>query len=250
MPSLTGGRSVFREWVDNQVDPRWPVMPLTHISNGIIAEDIIRCDEIDVKLCQVFSEYLAYFFYGRPAYRLNGDSSVKFEAACPYCFIFNSVLVAEAKTIFAFDTGAFHARLYKKYMMPDMNVEDFSLEKDSTRPNRIISSVFSSMRAYFDGDITQVVDKNEVSEPWDFHVRAYLDLISSSGRNDPDDRICSIEVIFDKKIPLCGNIKAVIVPHTLWNSIREKKAPWLIRLCAIPLKCGFERNQRVGLHVA
>src|SRR5208283_4434910 len=35
----------------------------------------------------------------------------------------------------------------------------------------------------------------------------------------------SIEVIFGSNVSLAGNLKAVIVPHTLWGNI--VKAPWL-----------------------
>ena len=61
--------------------------------------------------------------------------------------------------------------------------------------------------------------------PWEFLARTYLHLLASPGRNEPDDRICSIEVVFGSDVPLAGNLKAVVVPHTLWDN--SVKAPWL-----------------------
>jgi hypothetical protein len=69
-----------------------------------------------------------------------------------------------------------------------------------------------------------------LSEAWEFHARAYLDLLKSPGRNEPDDRICSIEVVFGEPVPLKGNLLAVIVPHTVWS--QDKHAPWLDKLKA------------------
>ena len=204
-------------------------MPLTHITKGVSAEDIVRASSIRPEgVCAVFNEPLSYFFYGRPAYRISDEGALKVEAACPYCFIFDSALINNAKRIHAFDTGAFAKRMYKHVMTDEMRLEDFSLELDSTRPNRIIASVFATKRAYFDGDTTQVVEPDKAAEPWEFHARAYLQLLASRGRNEPDDRICSIEVLFGAPVPLTGNLKAVVVPHTLWGTGR--RAPWLMSL--------------------
>src|SRR5437870_4638376 len=84
------------------------------------------------------------------------------------------------------------------------------------------------MRTYLDGDITKIVAPDQGAEAWDFHARAYLHLLASPGRNKPDDRICSIEVVFGEAVPLIGNLKAVVVPHTLWD--KAKRAPWLDKL--------------------
>jgi hypothetical protein len=179
-------RPGFREWVDRQSDPGWGLMPLTHISKGIGAEDIVRADAINPSHCEVFNEALAYFFYGRPAYRVGGDGTVKVEAACPYCFVFDSSLIHNAKSIHAFDTGAFHKRMYKHILLDEMAVEDFSLERDPLRPNRVIANVFTTMESYFEGDITKATPAIERTKAWEFHARAYLQLLASPGRNEPD----------------------------------------------------------------
>ncbi|HEY4343905.1 MAG TPA: hypothetical protein VGN05_06150 [Parvibaculum sp.] len=225
---LPPNRPEFRTWVDQMPDPDWPLLPLTHVTKGVTAQDIIRDGRITPSECPVFEEPLTYFFYGRPAYRVSESGAVKVEAACPYCFIFDEALISKAKNIYAFDTGAFANRLYKHMLADEMNVEDFSLEDDVKRPNRIIANVFKSRKNYFEGDTSEVAAPNEATEPWDFQARAYMQLLKSTGRNEPDDRICSIEIIVAEPIALTGNLKAVIVPHTLWN--KNKKAPWLDKL--------------------
>jgi hypothetical protein len=55
-------------------------------------------------------------------------------------------------------------------------------------------------------------------------------LIGSPGRNEPDDRVSTIEFVFNKDISLTGGVKAIIVPHTLWDS--KTRTPWLQGLAA------------------
>ncbi len=205
-------------------------MPLTHITKGVAAEDIIKDGAVNPEDCAVFGERLAYFFYGRPACRVSGDGAVKIEAACPFCFVFDAALIEQAKAIFAFDTGAFAKRMYQHILVEEMAVEDFSIEKDKLRPNKIISKVFGDRRTYFEGDISKIPEPDTLTEPWDFHARAYVHLLKSPGRNEPDDRICSIEVIFGQSVPLKGSLLAAIVPHTLWDG--QYQAPWLQKLQA------------------
>jgi len=225
MAQIDGGRPGFREWLDLLPDPRWSPMPLTHITKGLLAEDICRAGQIEPNTCPVFEETLAYFFYGRPAYRVSGDGALKVEAACPYCFVFDASLINRARAIFAFDTGAFDKRLYKHVFLEEMNLADFSLERDETRPNRLIQTVFETREKYFDGD-TSFAPKVQAELPkWRHHVHAYLDLISSRGRNEPDDRVYSIEVLFSATVPLERNLLAVIMPHTILQA--HQQAPWL-----------------------
>jgi hypothetical protein len=209
------------EWVNQRPDPGWGVLPLTHITRGVIAEDIIRESHVRTSDCPVFGEPLAYFFYGRPAYRIGREIVIKAEALCPYCFIFKPELLDRAKSVFAFDTGAFNARLFSGVIASEMEVNDFRLEGKSA-PNRLIALVFGSQQAYLVGD-TRVVSAK--ANPHEFHAKAYLDLLLSPGRNEPDDRVFSIEVIFGDSVGLSGLLMAVVLPHTLWSN--GVKAPWL-----------------------
>lgn len=95
--SLGSGRPGFMEWVDQHSNPGWAGMPLTHITKGVVAEDIMRCGRIEPVDCPIFCERLAYFFYGRPAYRVSEEGVVKAEALCPFCFIFDPKLIDRAK---------------------------------------------------------------------------------------------------------------------------------------------------------
>lgn len=228
MSPIEDGRSDFRDWVDKQPNPNWPPLPLTHITKALVAADIAKSGFVDLVDCKVFGKALAYFFYGRPAYRVSGDGTIKIEAACPCCFIFNAKLIERAEAIFAFDTGAFEKRMYKHMLTEEMKVGDFNLGTDLTRPNRLILRTFGSRLAYFQGDISVIPDPATITKAYEFHARAYLNLLTSPGRNEPDDRICSIEVVLAEKVPLKDGLLAIIVPHTLWDG--TDNAPWLSEL--------------------
>ena len=150
---------------------------------------------------------------------------VRVEASCPYCFIFDPHLISKAEAIHAFDTGAFAKRMYSHIITDGMEIADFSLGKDAVRPNKLISSVFGTLINYFHGNLLVVGTPEELTKAWEFYPRAYLRLLKSPGRNEPDDRICSIEIVIGESIPLAGNLKAVVVPHTLWSD--GSRAPWL-----------------------
>lgn len=218
-------RDGFLDWVDQLVDPKWGLFPLTHVTRGLLAEDIVvggRVGESDSPK--------AYLFYGRAAYRIAGDNVTKIEAACPCCFVFDSSLLTDADSIYAFDTGAFDKRLYKHVLIEDMKVEDFRLTGDELRANKLIAHVFGTKRAYFEGDRSQMIDPEKGAKPHQMLARAYLQLLSSPGRNEPDDRICSIEAVFNDGVALTPHLRAVVVPHTLWDNNDDDRAPWLKKL--------------------
>jgi hypothetical protein len=224
------GRPEFRAWIDNQPDSAWTLMPLTHVCKALIGGDIARAGRIEPKDCPVFKRALAYFFYGRPAYRVTGDGAIKIPAACPMCLIFDPDLIHRAQSIHPFDTGAFHARMYSHVMLDEMKIEDFGLGRETDRPNQLISALFGTREAYYDSDPSKIPPGDQVAAPDEFLVHAYLELLRSTGRNEPDDRLGTIEVVFGDPVPLAGNLLAAVVPDILWND--KNKAPWLLDLSA------------------
>ena len=230
---LGPGRTGFMEWVNQHPKPNWRALPLTHITKGVVAEDVMRSGRIEPSDCSTFDEPLAYFFYGRPAYRIAGHGVIKVEALCPFCFIFKPDLIDRAKAVHAFDTGAFSMRMYSNIVPDEMKPNDFRLP-DASAANQLISSVFGSETAYFDGDTRNVTANPPVVHPHQFHAKAYLDLILSPGRNEPDDCIFTVEVVFGDPIPLSGSLLAVVLPHTLWSA--GVKASWLESLAASSVK--------------
>lgn len=218
-------RRHFKAWVASNPDPGWRTLPLTHITKGVYAQDIVVGGAVEPRYCKVVDDTVAYFFYGRAAYRAADSGAIKLEAACPFCFVFHPDLINSACKIYPFDTGAFDKRMYKNHLADEMEIDDFSLEGDSTLPNKLISKVFSDLESYFSANLSNVRDSDEISNPGDLHARSYLGLVSSRGRNEADDRVCAIEAIFNQAINLEKYLIAMIVPHTLWN--QKMRTIWL-----------------------
>ena len=84
------------------------------------------------------------------------------------------------------------------------------------------------MKNYFNGDLNAIGAPDELAKAHEFHARAYLQLLKDPTRNELDDRICTIEVVLSKSVPLAGHLQAIIVPHTLWDD--KNHAPWLASL--------------------
>jgi hypothetical protein len=199
-------------------------MPLTHLCGSFTGQDIVRDGKIDPAPCQVFNRSLAYLFYGRPAYRIGGDNPIRTPAACPMCFIFKPDILERAQEIYPFDTGAFTARLYSHMLIDEMNISDFSLERKLDRPDKLIRAVFGTKEAYYDGQADTTIALGEVPAS-EFLAEGYLRLVRSSGRNEPDDRVGTVEVMFGDPVPLKDNLLALVVPDAIWSD--REKAKWL-----------------------
>jgi hypothetical protein len=139
--------------------------------------------------------------------------------------VFDEMLLGRADAIHAFDTGAYAKREYFHVLTEDMLLEDFSLGTDIHRPNKLIAGVFGNMSAYYEGDRQKIAAG--ITSPWESHARAYIDLLTSPGRNEPDDRIASIEVAIHDSVSLRQHVRAVVVPHTYWGARGSDRAPWL-----------------------
>jgi hypothetical protein len=230
----------FCEWVDKHSSSIDRLLPLTHVSSTIAAERIIDDGKLSLpdEVVDGFDRPLLYFFYGRPGYRIKSGVTVSIESSCPCCFIFSPSLIGRCHDIHAFDTGAYFNRLYAHVLSDDFKVSDFSLDAEPQRINRLISAAFESEEAYLDADRSKLRNIEEVSQPWELQGRAYLSLLASPGRNEPDDRICTIEVNFQDPVLLDSNLLGLIVPHTLWMG--NSKAPMLTGL--------HERGVNIGTY--
>lgn len=218
----------FHEWIDRHPTPHWRTLPLTHITRAVFAERMLDDGRIDTERCEYFDDQpLAFFFYGRPAYRANRDKLIQLEASCPCCFVFDPQLLRRAHKVYAFDTGAFSSRMYNHVLDEGFQISDFEIGRDPERLSRLVQAAFNSQQAYFDADRSALADPETGAEAWELQGRSYLSLLRSPGKNEPDDRICTIEAVFADPVLLSSDLLAIVVPHTFWNV--DKKSPHLKR---------------------
>lgn len=216
---IEDGRPEFAQWVDRHEQPEgWALLPLTHITRGLTADDVLRSGTVQPNHCDVLNESYAFFFYGRPAYRVGNSEVVKLEVACPYCFLFHPRLLKRANKFYAFDTGAFGNRLFDHVVDEDFEVQDFALSNQPDRLNKLITAAFGERSDYLRGDRTKVRLPEDAAMSHEHAARTYLELLRSPGRNEPDDRVCSLEIVFADPVSLEGDLLAIIAPHTICES--------------------------------
>jgi hypothetical protein len=218
----------FKEWLSKVGSNQQSLLPITHISKGFSARKIIDSGLIAPVECPVFKEDLVYAFYGRVAYRVAGGGPLKLEGVCPFCFVFDGELVKRSKHVHPFDTGAYAKRLYKHVFDDQLEISDFEISGDPQLPNALVHRIFGGAENYLVGNLSEVPSADDLCAPSEMEVRAYHELISSLGRNEPDDRVYSIEITFSDALLLSEHLKAVIVPHTFWTT--EHPAEWLTGL--------------------
>lgn len=223
-------RTEFREWVDRLPASAEPLLPLMHTTKAIVAVDIVKDGSISATDCRVLGKAVAYFFYGRPAYRVSGNEVVTQNAMCPVCFVFSESLIANASNIHPFDTGAFAARLYSHAMIDEINIPDYDIVGDNSRIPKLITRIFGDNKTYYDGDRAIIAKSAIDAEPDEYLAQAYIDLIQSRGRNEPDDRVSTFEIAFENEVSLAPGLLAVVVPDNIWNSTYS--ASWLKPLAA------------------
>ncbi|WP_424627673.1 hypothetical protein [Bradyrhizobium sp. SYSU BS000235] len=205
------GKAHFEQFISGRTASSEDPLPLTHITDAYDLRDIIKDRQIAPRLCNVFDYDLSYYFYGRPAYRKNGDTQANSLAAyAPIVLIFKPTISDDAIAAFPFDTGAFKGEKYSDVTHHRMSVEDFGLEPSHENIGKIVAFFFGNNKNYYDQLPSQKtkIGKNE------FEAQSYQELITYRGKNERDDRSTTIEIIFDKSVELRTNLLAIVVPSS------------------------------------
>jgi len=215
----------FVDYIKSESSPQWSDLPLTHIAKAIDARDIISDGKIVPVECPVQGQKLVYTFYGRASYRVTGDGAIKSAALCPVCFVLNPDLMDRSKQVYPFDTGAYDARLFKHHVGNELHYEDFDISGERDNALKLIGVFYNSLQEYMDVEVSQVKVAG-LQTAGEFELEVYSELIISKGRNEPDDRVSTIEVSFGDPLILKECLLAVIIPDVLLRSSAE----WITKL--------------------
>lgn len=204
------GRREFALGVDASL-PSSQLLPYTHVTDAYAFRDVLESGELRPTHCRVFGTELLYLFYGRPAYRAaQEEESNGIDAYWPVCFVLDAAKVNPVRC-FPFDSGAFHRGLYADHVYHRMIKEDFEVSGDPASPPRLVNMFWQDERSYYDADVRRGLRPMNV-DALEFEIKAYKDLIGSTGRAPFDERNSAIEVQLDAPIQLKGNTVAVIMP--------------------------------------
>lgn len=211
----------FKEYFEKQNVIQEPqILPITHIFNIKYVYKFFIERNISKEYlgpCDVFKEFLLYFFYGRPAFKLNDLN------AYPACFVFKSDLENTVK-IFPFDSGAYHGQRMYKYFA-DTDIEDFNIQHREN-VHKIVDYFYpQKAMGYYD-----ILPGNMIADPVNYSVTGYHEMIVDKTDGSMDERRSSIELIFNESIGLENLILAVIPSNNgydfggpFWESNDVKK---------------------------
>lgn len=229
--------NAFSKWLKTKERTTFGYLPLTHVTKAINLEKIIVGKWLKPTHCPNFDEDILYTFYGRAAYRVAGDGVIRNESLSPVCLVFNGELIKRAKNIFPFDTGAYKNRMYKHHFGDELKLDDYSIGTDIELPNQLIQSLYKTVGNYFDADTRIVPPRTEVTRKSDMSAGLYLDLIKSEGRNEPDDRVGSIEVLLQDAVKVADHLRCIILPDAF--DVESDDGEWLELIRAMGCQIRF-----------
>lgn len=186
-------------------------LPLVHTCDGQHFRAILIRNKILPTLCPVFDEDLAYFFYGRPSYRVNnkGMSSASM-SNFPVCLVIEPEQVLNVESIYPFDTGAYSVDLYKDVVHRSAKVEDFKFKSTFDFVKKFISLFYETNENYYYGKVK--INEADIP-PMSFELKSIYSLAANKGATVADDRCSAIEVQSRKGLQILPNvIKAAILP--------------------------------------
>ncbi|EHA1080854.1 hypothetical protein I8Y06_001676 [Photobacterium damselae] len=193
-----------------------PMMPLVHVCDCHRLRNILVSNAIIPTKCPVFEEDLAYFFYGRPSYRIgDGGFSSNTPSLFPVCFILDSAYITDIKRVFPFDTGAFAAGLYKKYIHSKATFSDYIFEPTYDFIRRYVDMFYSSNENYFNGEATIV---KGLIPTMAFELQSLHQMITSTSTEEVDDRCYTVEIQSFSGVDISGGaVMAMVLPVTIMD---------------------------------
>jgi hypothetical protein len=190
-----------------------PLLPLTHGTTLVNLEAIVlsvkggRPGVIEPQPCPVFHKALIYTFYARPAYLKGGNDYVSDPAGLPVFLVLAGELVDSSPMVYPFDTGRY--ALYPFSAL--LNMSDFRLRSGRNSIGSLIDTFYDSDMDYYWIRPRPQTFPPATPQP----VLGYHNMLTTAHPRPEDGRESSIEVAFDKPIPLNGRLKLALVPMAI-----------------------------------
>lgn len=187
-------------------------LPLLHTCDAFTLRQILIDMELVPQLCDVFSLDLLYTYYGIPSYRSNYKLATTNPAFFMICLILDSDSITGLHKAFPFDSGAFEKRpeMKEEYFHPQQKIIDFELENSIGSAKKVIKTFYETNQNY----LSQKPKLTKEFSQIDFEALSYKNLIQQKANSHIDDRSSSIEMIFNKSIPLNSKtVKQLIIPN-------------------------------------
>lgn len=211
-PSTTLSR--YWTWL-SAIHPVDSPLKWCHTTDGHGLRSMIESGTIRPQLCTVFNENLIYAFYGRPAYRSRHDGSIGLAARAPVIVIFSPDLAVRGTRLYPFDTGAYAAGRYHRWLHSNTAVDDFALPATNEAARKHVSAFFQSNENYL-----QVRPGTPgVEYHGEFEVEQLAHILSDLDADEADTRRLAMELQVDTAIPLDQTIvESLVLPAELQDA--------------------------------
>jgi hypothetical protein len=190
--------------------PALPLLPLAHNCTGQSFKSILSTNKLEAQPCTVYTgEDLVYFFYGRPAYRVEPNRKANSHYDCfPVAIVVQPDVIATAKRVAPFDTGAFHKSMFSDFIQTTMKCDDFLVTPTIDSAAKIISAFYGNNKAYL---LDKKLSVPASSSPGEAHC--YYSMGANTDETEYDERRNSIEIQTDNAVNLVpGAVKLVVLP--------------------------------------
>lgn len=197
-------------------------LPYVHSTESGNVWDLLDRGKIEVTRCDTFTgENLAYFFYGRPAYRKFYENPQHWEL--PMVLVLKSTCLMATKRVFPFDSGALHSNRLPTYLSR-FNQDGYEVSDNAAAIDLLVDVFFGGDEAYFHG---RAKSRDEVTRRNGLSMRhaQVLALCALYNREQlkADDRALAIEIQTNQNVVIKDNLLGVVLPRPYFDDKGLKK---------------------------
>ena len=205
------------------VNGKLKVLPILHTCDAYGFRSILDSKELQPQRCDVFDKDYLYAYYGVPSYRIKTNAATNNLSLFPVCCILDYEKVDNLIKIYPFDTGAFMKmdEIKKQHFHPKMKLENFELIPNIKNAVRVVEKFYKTNLNYIK---KRVQIKSENLDPVNFEAHSYFSLITDGALSKTDDRVSTIELIFNNAITLSKDtLINIILPSSFMDDKKISK---------------------------
>jgi len=199
-----------------------PILPAVRTVNVNAFGAVTNSGSLEPVECPFYHESLLYFFYGKPAYKINRrvDAATRILGDAAVCFVFDLASMPVLRRSFALDTGAFFGKRYDEFLPNGIVMEDFRLPDGCEWFAKLVTAFFGNNRNYFVGQ-----PKNDVKLPaLDRTSEVYRSMMQTPVSVNFDDRACTCELQFNTSISIeKSRLLTIVMPDQLSEDPEVRK---------------------------
>lgn len=191
-------------------------LPYVHSTDSANIWQILKNGRIDVTACDTFTgEKLAYFFYGRPAYRKYYESPQEWQL--PLVLVMKSTCLMSVRRVFPFDSGAFHSNRLPDYLSR-FDHAGYEVSENKNAIDLLVDIFFGGDGSYFHGEAKprrEVMRRNGLTMRH-AQVQALCALYNRE-QLTADDRALAIEIQTDESVVIKDNLLGIVMPRPFFD---------------------------------